>query len=186
MPSVLAQLLALVAVATPFVLNNKPLLAQIADDGSSLGNQGSTSPNTQAATPLPNILYDVVYYRTGDGAETVISIKNTTASSCQVQVQWLAGFIKARPQGLSGPINLEPQATQEFTTANAGEVVPPFVLNVFRNTKTNLEGSARIRSNCPASSRFGVNAVLVSGIGATSGLKYTPISVSRPTGRVGD
>lgn len=179
------QLIAPIAVAMALGLVNKPLLAQVADDGHGPGNRRSTLAAPQAVTPLPNILYDVVYYRTGSGAETVISIKNTTSSYCKVQVEWLYGF-GATQQGMSGPLIIQPQDTMEFTTANEGEDIPPFVLNVFRDTTDDLEGSARIRSDCHASSKFGVNAVLVTGIGTSTGLNYTPISVSRPTGRVGD
>lgn len=179
------QLIGWMMVATVLGLVNQPALGQVADDGSGSSNQRSTSVTPQAVNPLPNILYDVVYYRTGEGAETVISIKNTTDSTCNVQVEWLFGF-GSNQQGVSGPIAIAPQDTLEFTTANEGESIPPFVLNVFRNTIDELEGSARIRLDCSARSRFGVNAVLVTGIGSGSTLDYTPISVSRPTGRVGD
>jgi hypothetical protein len=179
-----SQLITGIVVATALGLGNKPMLAQVADDGSG-SNLRSTSPSQQAVTPLPNILYDVVYYRTGSGAETVISIKNTTNSACNVQVEWLLGFGSSQ-QGVSGPSPIAPQDTLEFTTANQGEAIPPFVLNVFRDTTAELEGSARIRSDCPVRSRFGVNAVLVTGIGSGSTFDYMPISVSRPTGRAGD
>lgn len=181
----LSQLIAWIMVTTALGTISKPVQAQVADDGSGSSNQRSTSAAPQAVKPLANILYDVVYYRTGSGAETVISIKNTTKSSCNVQVEWLFGFGSSQ-QGVSGPFTIAPQDTLEFTTANDDEFIPPFVLNVFRNTTEDLEGSARIRSNCPVGSRFGVNAVLVTGIGSGSMLDYTPISVSRPTGRRGD
>ncbi|MBW4622987.1 MAG: hypothetical protein KME17_26965 [Cyanosarcina radialis HA8281-LM2] len=177
--------IASMTLATVIGLTNNPAFAGAADgSGGGVGSQ-SLKVAPAIAPVLPNILYDVIYANSTAGTETVVSIKNTNAVACQVQVEWLFGF-GAGQAGVSGPFNIPPQTTAEFTTANAGESVPPFVLNVFRDTTGVLEGSARIRSNCAASARLGVNAVLVTGIGSASGPKYTSISVSRPTGRVGD
>jgi hypothetical protein len=177
--------IAAMTLATAISFTNKPAFAGAAD-----GSQGSVGSQSSKVAPaiapvLPNVLYDVPYANSTIGTETVISIKNTNGVSCQVQVEWLLGF-GASQVGVSGPITLAPQTVLEFTTANSGESISPFVLNVFRDTTGVFEGSARIRSNCGAIAKLGVNAVLVTGIGSTTGPKLAPISVSRPTGRVGD
>ncbi|WP_287129288.1 hypothetical protein [Candidatus Cyanaurora vandensis] len=138
--------------------------------------------------PLPNILYDVAYARSANqSSEMVISIKNPNTFSCGVQVEWIFGG-GGTQVGVSGPFTLAPQNTLEFTTANSGESISPFILNVFRDTTTEFEGSARIRSGCSTTTKLGVNALLVTGINTATntGIDYSPVSVARPTGRVGD
>jgi|GEM_PF-4267726 hypothetical protein len=140
----------------------------------------STGIYNATATVLPNVVYEVAYAASLTSTETVVSIGNpSTTATCQVQVEWLYGS-GGSVAGYSGPYNLSPQTTLEFTTANSGEVVNPFVLNVFRDTTTTFEGKARIRTNCSTSNKFGVNAVLA------VGSSYIPLRVIKPSGNVGD
>lgn len=134
-----------------------------------------------ATTPLPNSVYEVVYAAssTSNLSETIVSIGNPSTTTCQVQVEWDYGT-DGSVAGYSGPYNLSPRATLEFTTANTGESVKPFTLNVFRDTTQNFEGKARIRTNCPTTTKFSVNAVVA------VGSSYIPIKVIKPTGNVGD
>jgi hypothetical protein len=139
----------------------------------------STGIYNPTATVLPNVMYEVVYAASLTSTETVISIGNpSTTAACQVQVEWV--YASGSVAGYSGPYNLAPQTTWEFTTANSGEVVNPFILNVFRDTTSTFEGKARIRTSCPTSNKFGVNAVLA------VGSSYIPLRVIKPSGNVGD
>lgn len=145
-----------------------------------LAQEAPTETVKPKATALPNTVYEVVYSASLPSTETVISIGNpSTTTTCQVQVEWSYAF-GGSTAGYSGPYNLAPQTTLEFTSANSGESVKPFILNVFRDTTQDFEGKARIRTNCPKTQKFGVNAVLA------VGSSYIPLKVIKPSGNVGD
>jgi hypothetical protein len=161
---------------------------------------------TPAAPPvLPTVLYQLTYavsdhrgttQPTGSGvsAETVVSLGLPLGftASCRAQVQWIEwnGTIA----GYSGPAQLVPGATLEFTTVNDPAVITtPYIANVFSNivSPRTFEGHARIRVDCPVSG-LRVNAAYLTDIVPSStgtpsrAVKRHEIKVVRRTGNTGD
>jgi hypothetical protein len=149
---------------------------------------GESAVVLQVAT-LP-IAYDIVYARSESdtSTETVVSVQNTGKKPCNVEVQWLFGLGGGGEAGLSGPITLLPGETAEFSTANIGEAVPPYIINAFRDTTNDFEGGARVRTNCQQK-KVGVQATLVNGIGYAPGgigLNEHDLKVIKPSKSKGD
>ena len=156
------------------------------------------APLSLALFQLPvsaQVLYTAEYARSVDfdslpKVETVITIRNPSTLTCSIQVNWLDpnGFVV----GVSGPSVLGFNQTREFTTANPGEIAHPFLLDVFRNSVNDFEGTAQIISpNCSTISKLGVNASLVTYYKSFTAFETPPsfmtISVTKgTTGRNGD
>jgi hypothetical protein len=137
----------------------------------SIQQRGEVTP-----AALAFVISSVNYARSSAGdTETIVSLRNRGGASCSVEVEWMLGF-GGTVSGISGPLTLNPGDTGEFATANSGESVSPFVINAFRNTTTDFEGSARISSTC--STALGVNAIMATGLGSSSGPKYVNLSVN--------
>lgn len=108
--------------------------------------------------------------------ETVITIKNMSPVPCSAEVQWLFS-VGNTSAGASGPMTLNPNQSLEYTTANDGELVAPYILNIFRDSTEDFEGSASIITDCEA---IIANATLSVDIDPATGLasSFTTIDIS--------
>jgi hypothetical protein len=172
-----------------FVLSITMVLGFIAPAAIAQGeeDEGESAVVLQQAT-LP-IVFDVIYARSDidTNTETVITVQNTGKKPCSVEVEWLFG-LGPSAAGLSGPITLLPGETAEFSTANLGEAVPPYVINAFRDTTGDFEGGARVRANCQQK-KLGVQASLLTSIGLGIGgtaLAQQDLKVIKPSKNKGD
>ncbi len=130
---------------------------------------------------------ETVYARSiPSSVETVISIRNQrTDVACTVTIQWVNA--NDTLAGKSGPYAIPPGDTVEFTTANYGEIIAPFILDVFRDTTSGFEGKALVFASCSGdhSPKLALQATLVINIDDDRlGHDYLPLSIVRPGGGV--
>jgi hypothetical protein len=161
---------------------------------------GFSASTAQAQVTPPCVLYDVVYARSvnqpteetaGRTVETVVTIKNPNTFDMRVRVQWLD------PTGTvigNSTLTVKPDHTREFTTANRGEIVVPFILDALRNTTVDFEGGARVLSlnqDCKADHRLSITAAIVFDTRTVFEIQsavpsHWDVAVVRPQGTVGD
>lgn len=116
---------------------------------------------------------------------TIVTVGNAELNAvCAVQLEWI-NFNNAAA-GVSGPFPVGPGETFEFTTSLlADPIALPFFENVHRNSASDFEGHAKVRSSCPAPGKLRVNAQTVS-TNRSGMLEYMHVKVVRVTGNAGD
>lgn len=157
-------------------------------------------PTPAATATLPIVLYEIDYATAGrikgpGVVDTIVSLglpNRPLATNCPIQVAWFDW--NGAPRGVSGPVNLTPGLTFEFTTSvNLGNPLeyPPYQENVFRSSRVPFEGYAQIRTNdtCPSTLKLRTDAefatLTVPATGAPGVVAFKPITITNRTGTTG-
>ena len=133
--------------------------------------------------------YIIPYARSDDTGnaetETVVSIHNRSGAECSARVAWRNGDNAAR--GTSGPVILANNQTLEFTTANDGDIIEPYILDVFRSGGRDFEGHALVQTDCRLKN-IAVHATLVVNISGADNIadSYMSLKVVKPPRNKGD